>query len=333
MRSLFKSSLSCFILSLFFPWPTFGQKELIDEVFKIVEQHSINRDSVDFNKIKEVAYNTYNSYTSLSNGDPKQDSYRVIRIILSQLKDSHSFFMEKETVDKWQNTSNQENFQMPFSGKLIDSDIAYIEMRGFGSGDSVSLRQYANELQSLIKSLDSPTIEGWVLDLRKNGGGNCWPMLAGIGPLLGNGVCGYFVNNTRYKSPWYYSDGKAGINSVPICRVSNASYNLLNSENPIAILTGSYTASSGEVVVTSFRGKTNAKSFGQSTRGLSTGNSSFKLSDGSMILLTTSIYADRNGTIYGGEIMPDVLEDFDYKDMNSQDNVVKRAIDWIRERK
>jgi C-terminal processing protease CtpA/Prc len=330
MKSIFKSPLFWFFLSLFYTWPAFSQKDLIDEVLKIAEQHSINRDSLDFKKIKEVAYN---SYTSQSNGDSKQNSYEVIRYIISQLNDHHSFFMEKDQVNKWQNTSKQENVSFPFSGNIIDGDIGYIEMKGFGSGDKESIKQYANELQSLIKSLDSPEIKGWVLDLRQNTGGNCWPMLAGIGPLLDNGVCGYFIDNKRHKSSWYYNDGQCGIDSVSLCKVSNVPYKLLKPDNSIAILTGSQTASSGEVVVTAFRGKTNTKSFGQSTQGLSTGNTSFKLSDGSMILLTTSIYADRNENSYGGRILPDVLEDFDHVNAYSQDRVVKRAIDWIRERK
>ena len=33
-----------------------------------------------------------------------------------------------------------------------------------------------------------------MIDLRPNTGDNCWPMLAGIGPLLGEGVCGYFTD-------------------------------------------------------------------------------------------------------------------------------------------
>src|SRR5688500_14927976 len=114
MRSIFKLPISWFFLTHLYVLPAFSQKELIDEVFEIVEQHSINRDSLDFKKIKEVAYN---SYTSQSNGDP-QDSYRVIRIIVSQLNDHHSFFMEKDQVNKWQNTSKQENVSFPFSGKV-----------------------------------------------------------------------------------------------------------------------------------------------------------------------------------------------------------------------
>jgi carboxyl-terminal processing protease len=84
-------------------------------------------------------------------------------------------------------------------------------------------------------------------------------MLAGLGPLLGNGICGYFINNKDKKSSWVYRDGIAGVDSVRICEVKEA-YKIINGNNPIAVLTSSQTASSGEVVVTSFRGKTNVKS-------------------------------------------------------------------------
>ena len=49
-----------------------------------------------------------------------------------------------------------------------------------------------------------------------------------------------------------------------------------------------------------------------------------------MILVTTSIYADRNGNAYGGKIEPDVLIDSDNEEMDVVDEpIVKQAIEWI----
>jgi C-terminal processing protease CtpA/Prc len=203
-------------------------------------------------------------------------------------------------------------------------------MEGFSSGDSVSIVQYANKLQSLIKSIDNKNIRGWILDLRNNTGGNCWPMLAGLGPLLSNGICGYFIDSKQNKSGWYYNNGAAGVDSITKTRVSIEPYSLIKKESQIAVLTGPKTASSGEVVVTSFREKANTKSFGESTSGLSTGNTNYQLSDGSMILLTTSIYADRQGNLYGGKIVPDSLVIFSYDAIGTNnDQVIKAALDWI----
>ncbi len=312
-------SISCVHTSL-------AQKKYLDEVFEIIEQHSVKRDSIDFKKIKERAY------TKLSNVKSINDCYPIVRSILVELNDHHSFFMEKKQVDEWQSTSKTKSIAEPpsFKGKLLNQNIGYVHMEGFSSGDSISILQYSNDLQNLIKSIDNETIRGWILDLRENTGGNCWPMLTGLGPLLGSGICGYFIDNRKNRFAWYYEDGKAGINAVKISSVSITPYKLYKENNPIAVLTGPQTASSGEVVVTSFRGKGNVRSFGENTAGLSTGNANYTLSDGSMIFLTTSVYADRDGNYYGGKIAPDSLVNFSYAELDTEkDQVMKRAIEWI----
>lgn len=303
-------------------------EKYLDEVFKIIEAHSLKRDSTDFKKIKASAY------SKLDNAQSIEDCYPIVRSILVDLNDHHSIFMNKDAVKSWRSTSKTKTIfdddLQRFSGKLLNQDIGYVSMQGFTSGDSTSIIKYANDLQALIKSIDHKNIKGWILDLRYNTGGNCWPMLTGLGPLLGNGICGYFINSNGKKSAWYYKNGIAGVNSSKHTKVSNEPYTLLKEKNPIAVLTGPYTASSGEVIVTSFRKKENAKSFGESTAGLSTGNSDFTLSDGSIIFLTTSVYADRKGNIYGGKIVPDSVVTFSYEEMNTEnDQVIMSALKWI----
>lgn len=157
-------------------------------------------------------------------------------------------------------------------------------------------------------------------------------MLTGLGPLLSNGICGYFIDNKQNKSSWYYQDGESGIDSITITKLSISPYEPINESNPIAVLTGIRTASSGEVVVTAFHNKDNTRSFGENTRGLSTGNASYTLSDGSMIFLTSSIYADRLGIIFGGRIEPDEIIPFSYYDIGQKnDAVIERAIEWINQ--
>lgn len=307
----------------------FAQKEYLDEVFAIVERNSIKRDSVDFSRIKKDAYGQLEGIKSL------QDCYPIVRSILTNLNDHHSFFMEKSQVDQWKTTSKRDGVKVTeaFSGRVMNNDIGYIMLYGFSSGDSIFIKAYANEMQSLIKLIDNPKIKGWVIDIRSNTGGNCWPMLAGLGPILGDGTCGFFVGVDGTKSPWYYKKGASG-SMADLCRVDSP-YNLIGKNLPVAVLTGSRTASSGEVVAASFRGKLNAKSFGQNTAGLSTGNANFLLSDGSMIFLTSSVYANRLGELYGREIAPDVVVAFDYNaDLKmDSDPVITAATRWIYEHK
>lgn len=305
-------------------------KKYLNEVLEIIEKKSINIDSVDFKTIKDYAF------SRLSNANTIEECYPIVQSILGDLGDNHSFLMSKEQVKNWKSTNNytEEIKTFTFSGKLLNDNYGYIKMDGFSSGNSFLIQKYADSLQNKIKSIDNKNIKGWILDLRENTGGNCWPMLTGIGPILGNGICGYFVDRKGNKSSWFYKNGKSGINNSTITKVSHQPYELYDNTRPIAVLTGSKTGSSGEVVVTAFHNKKNTKSFGTKTYGLSTANQSFNLSDGSMLLLTTSIYADRKGIVFGAKIKPDEIIKFEYNSIGKQnDLVIQKAIEWINEKK
>ena len=145
---------------------------------------------------------------------------------------------------------------------------------------------------------------GWVIDLRGNVGGNMWPMLLAIGPLLGDGLAGSFVGGDTVIR-WGYTGGAAWYGSDTLGRVSSP---LPPTRLPaIAVLTGPLTASSGEAIAIAFRGRPGARSFGQPTGGLSTSNQGFRLTDGSKLILTTGIDADRTGRRYGAAVEPDEL--------------------------
>ena len=305
-------------------------KKYMDEVFEIVETHSIRKDSIDFTQIKQLVYK------KIRNIDSIEACYPLIESTLVELQDHHSFFMPKEEVVKWKSTSKTKttNELITFNCKTLNKDIGYISMRGFSSGDSISIQKYADSLQHEIKLIDNRNIKGWILDLRENTGGNCWPMLTGLGPLLGNGICGYFIDNNGKKASWFYNNGESGIDSSTIARVSKKPYKLINEQNSIAVLTSPRTGSSGEVVTTAFHNKKNTRSFGKSTAGLTTGNAQFKLSDGSAIFLTTSIYADRKGIMFGGKINPDETIDLPFISVGLHgDPIIKRATEWIYEQK
>ena len=85
--------------------------------------------------------------------------------------------------------------------------------------------------------------------------------------------------------------------------------------------------SSGEIVVLAFKNKTNSRSFGEPTYGLSSGNTEFKLSDGAVIYLTTHLDIDRQLNVYGGKIMPDhtVADSAETKN----DEVIDAAMSWL----
>jgi C-terminal processing protease CtpA/Prc len=90
----------------------------------------------------------------------------------------------------------------------------------------------------------------------------------------------------------------------------------------VAVLTGPRTASSGEAVTVSIRGRPRTRSFGDPTRGLSTANQGFVLPDRAALILTVSVYEDRTGRRYGEQIAPDEVVPY-------TDAAVQRAREWL----
>jgi C-terminal processing protease CtpA/Prc len=181
---------------------------------------------------------------------------------------------------------------------------------------------FADSVQQQIRNVDTPSLMGWIVDVRGNGGGNMWPMVAGVGPVLGDGIAGYFVPPSGSATPWSYSAG-AALNGGSSIAQTTTVYELIRRAPRVAVLTDNLVASSGEAVVISFRARPNTRSFGGATCGLSTANTTFRLSDGAMLYLTTALMADRTRTTYGDSVAPD-------ETVSGDAEVVQRAIAWLR---
>lgn len=146
------------------------------------------------------------------------------------------------------------------------------------------------------------------------------PMLVGIGPVLGEGVAGYFVEPDGTRREWGHTDGAAVLDGIPTLEVE-APYTLRRPATRIAVLTDEATVSSGEAIVVAFRGHAGTRSFGRPTCGRSSANDAFRLRNGALFILTVGLMADREGNVYGGRIEPDERVD--------GAEVVQRAIDWL----
>lgn len=169
---------------------------------------------------------------------------------------------------------------------------------------------FALQLQSQLQMEDAQDRCGWIVDLRQNQGGNMWPMLLGLAPLLaknpnGKEVIGAFHLGATHQA-WSLQPGRVLIENRTRLELSSPPYVLRRPAPPVAVLIGHRTASSGEMVTLAFRGRPTARSFGQETAGFSTANTPVPLPDGSVLLLTGSVAVDRNHKGDGGKLQPDV---------------------------
>ena len=76
-------------------------------------------------------------------------------------------------------------------------------------------------------------------------GRNMWPMIAGIGPILGEGSLGYFTDALNQRQRWTYIAGQAKLDNTSQFTVTNP-YSSPFPSPKIALLYGLLTGSSGE---------------------------------------------------------------------------------------
>lgn len=281
----------------------------VHEYFDIVYENSIISDKTFIADLKSRTM-----YLCSDISDMNDCRYILQQYTTNKLNDGHSFFTTptewKSLTEKGIHSVTGKNIQHMPSGKIMKNNIAYLNLPTFVSSDSKLIEKYADTLQTLIAQLDKQNPKGWIVDLSNNGGGNSFPMIAGVGPLIGNGICGYSFSGNGSIRQLIYNNGWTGVSWVggdsSLVLLKSNPYQLKNPNKPLAVIYGNGTGSSGEVTAIAFIGLSNSKSFGQETYGISTRIDNFEMSDGSFLNLASGVAADRNQKKYDGRIKPDV---------------------------
>ncbi len=297
----------------------------LDELIGVMQAHSINRLKIDWASFRSAVYASAGAsqtvYSAVASGVPTA---------LRLLGDHHSLYLTS------QGTYIYNPDPLPCSDNRwwptvsVPDAIGYVAV-STNFQDPSPATQLAVSIQEGIRARDNAHIVGWIVDLRGNGGGNMYPMIAGIGPVLGEGLAGAFIGPTGVvDGRWGYNSGAAWFevgssNSSGAVVTVPTPYQPMQRNPKVAVLTNCLVGSSGEAVVVAFRGRPNTRSFGTPTGGLSTANQGFFLSDGGTLLLTVSTMADRNLTAYGGAIPPDEV-------IGDPGTAVARAIEWLQVR-
>jgi C-terminal processing protease CtpA/Prc len=291
----------------------------LTEALDIMQTNSLHRESIDWTALRT------GTFAVAKHAQTPADTYGAIRFALSRLGDNHSSFFTPDQFEQTLQLTASDN-AVP-RAKLLSEKIGFIALPGYQGSDG---DEYAANIQKLIREIDSRNPCGWIVDLRENDGGNMWPMLAGIGPILGEGDLGAFVDSYGQKEIWSYRDGTALLDGQVQTQVNGQAYRLQASSPPVAVLIGVTTASSGEATAIAFRERPNARSFGQFTAGFTTANTPISLSDGALINITSAVDADRTGQIYGERIYPDeVVDDVNQYTFLMDEAIPQPAIDWL----
>lgn len=272
-------------------------RQYLESVITLAQTNSINRAQIDWPTVRREVF------SRAAGAQVASDTHAAVRWLVAALRDRHSAFLDPIALKSLPARSAAASGKL--EGRIVDDRFGFVLIPTFGSPDQASIDQFATDLQGVINSLEASKPCGWVVDLRSNGGGNMWPMLAGIGPLLGAGHLGSFKDPDGRGASWSYENGEAKSDGRTLARSLKAAVTLHVETPPVAVLVGPTTASSGEAIAIAFRGRSSTRLFGAMTRGLTTSNRVFPLSDGSLLNLTTAAFADRAGTPYQDGVPPD----------------------------
>ena len=293
----------------------------LNRALDIMQKHSVNRKKIDWPALRKRAMK------DAGNAKTPKDTYGAIEVALHNLNDHHSTFFPPGSSPF---SSTNEVFSKP-EGKTLSGGIGYVSIPSF-EGEGARATRFADILQGTVKKEDGKGVCGWIVDLRGDKGGNMWPMLADIGPVLGKGRLGSFVGPDGKKTRWYYADGASRLGKHVESQVEGSAYKLQYPNPPVAVLIGQQTGSSGEAVVVAFQGREDTRFFGYPTAGVPTDNKPFRLSDGAILNLTVGDDADREGKVYRGPINPD---EFLGNSMGGyptpSDSVARAAAKWLKD--
>ncbi len=212
-----------------------------------------------------------------------------------------------------------------FSYRLLEDDIAYLNVVGIGPGD---VKEQSDFIRKGILELKAKKANKWILDLRFNGGGNMEPMISGLAPLIGEGLIGGALNNKNEVSRVYKIEKGQFENYGRIACEMDESPIIAQSEK-VVVLLSRYTISSGELLAVSFKGRANTRFIGEETAGYTTGNGYDIINDEIVMIISQDIFMDRNQKAYKKNVdVDDTIPFVPYLEMD-KDLQIQAAKNWL----
>ncbi|MCB2377535.1 S41 family peptidase [Hymenobacter sp. BT635] len=310
-------------------------KVYLDTSLDIFQKYALHRRTVaDWPALRETAYRQAAGATTYAALTP------VFPYLFEQLNDHHGWYSFQGKKHRWKKPG------APYANpvvlgelkknptvrvRVIDKNIGYILLPGNSDFGMSNVSASAQALRDSICAVQNGRIKRWIIDLRLNTGGNMYPMLAGLGTLIGDGTVGGFVEQEgSAPQSWNIRQGNIYVDTFRVSRVQDKC--LSPKKNvPIAVLLSGTTASAGEAVAISLVGRPNTRSFGEPTAGYTTSNNGHKLPGGGGITLAESYEIDRNRKAYTGQVLPDVeIIGGDNFTTFAADQKIKAAVKWLK---
>lgn len=237
-----------------------------------------------------------------------EEVYPIIEESLKVAGGDHSFLLkneekestyEKDTKPEVERNGNVLMIRLPAIMNAKENGQAYAEI--------------------VLKGLEeNQDVNGVMIDLQNNTGGDMGPMITALSPLLPEGEILYFEHHL-YDQPVILENGEVTGGGTKI----STNIPPIKLEVPVAILTNEKTGSSAEAVMMAFLDLEQVKTFGQPTAGYASANASYPLYDGSIMYLTVAYNKTPNGKIFYDDAIPVDIE---------TEQPVEEAMKWLNSR-
>jgi hypothetical protein len=310
-----------------------------DSLYSFIKQNTVWRKTVRSWPAMDSLYKS-----QLTAARTHDDTIKCFVSVLEKLNDVHSYFIYK---NKYYNhyvpldsisfaplqpllqRSKQENGR--FTLKLLKKEFLYVRVPGISAADSIGINQAAQSLYDSISGYAKKKIKGIIVDLRLNSGGNLYPMLAGLSPILGNTVVGYEIGpDSVIARKWKIENGDFTMNGQKLTALRQP-FDPVFENSPVVVLTGPITASSGSMTAIAFKQRPNTAFFGEATAyGYTTSNGQFKFAPDLVFNFATHFVADRKMNIYQYSVPADILmAKPDNFDELMKDEKILTIIKWL----
>lgn len=191
------------------------------------------------------------------------------------------------------------------SYEMLENQIGYIYVSSF---DTVTTEQF----EAALNDLEEQGMEGLIVDLRSNTGGNLSTVCEMLELILPEGLIVY-TEDKNGDGDQYYSSGENEFTK------------------PLVVLVNEYTASASEIFAIAVQDYGIGEIVGTVTYGKGVVQQLISLPDSTMIKITTAEYFSPLGnSIHGIGVIPDVEVEFDYEDL-ATDEQLEMGIQVITE--
>lgn len=331
-----KVIVSCVLL--FFASSCLAQLSLSpDTVYQTVKTNSVFRNNVDWSKLGQEFRIRLDTAKTL------KDTMSSFIYLFRQFDDPHSAIYlnnnyygyyrkyEDSFIKRVKPLLDRDRLEI---GKVrtafLENKFVYIRIPGIMAWGT-QIDSFARIIDEGICAFPPGKVKGFIVDLRLNSGGNIYPMLSGLGSLLGDAYLGAEVDASgKINSKWELKDGnflQAGHRQTTIKSKCSTNY----SKYPVTVLLGPITKSSGSMTAIAFKGRPNSYFIGEPTAdGYTTVNSYYQMRDNFVLNIATAFVADRNNNIYKTVVNPDrIVYGSDNFDNLLQDDKIKVALKWL----